>query len=356
MRIGTLAMVGFLLCAGCTPKRAQPVAKAAPVAPAPPAAEPVAQAAADTEKRPRLGDAAVYVDGQSRGVLRRLELPDTLKAHLVMRPGGEQATRFYFAEYAKALGIDPSKVRALHLYGGSRVSIVDQAEFQRIGGEIAFAFSQDDRGKPRVRWPSKKLNVNTAIDMLSAVAFYVDKEPPHLLIEEGTLAMPDGTPVEGKVPYAPNEQGNGTRVYVDGALVGTVKRKKLTDELLAPVPAGKESDPASFSLVAYAGKLGIDAKRAKAVDIISGDDLVARLDSKGAGKVTFRVPSRNRGQANVEVPAAEPEGKALVARVSAVQFFVKSAPPARKVVSIDEASDATPSPARGGGGGGSDDE
>ena len=352
MRIDALAMLGLLLCAGgCRSKHAQPVAKPATVA----TIEPVV-AAADTEKRPRLGEAAVYVDGQARGVIRRLELPDTLKAHLVTRPGGEQATRFYFAEYAKALGVDPLKVRALHLYGGSRVSLVDHAEFQRIGAEIAFSFSQDDRGKPRVRWPSKKLNVNTTIDMLSAVAFYVDKEPPHLLVEEGTLAMPDGSPVEGKVPYAPTEQGNGTRVYVDGALVGTVKRKKLTDDLVAP--GGKESDPASFSLLAYASKLNVDAKRAKAVDIISGDELIARLDSTSAAKVTFRVPSRNRGQANVEVPSQDPAASSRVARVSAVQFFVKSTPPPRKVIAIDDAPDATPGNGGNGGngGGGSDDE
>lgn len=351
-------MVGLLLCAGSATgcaKRSQPVAKAAPVAPAS-AVEPAAEQA-DTEKRPRLGDAAVYVDGQSRGVLRRLELPLTLKAHVETLPGGFLVTRYYFAEYAKAIGIDPAKIRGLHLYGGSRVSLVDQAEFQRIGGEIAFSFSQDDRGKPRARWPSKKLKVNTLIDMLSAVAFYVDKEPPHLLVEEGTLAMPDGSPVEGKVPYAPNEQGNGTRVYMDGALVGTVKRKKLTADLIAPNPVGKELEPACFSLVQYASKLGIDAKGAKAVDIISGDDLIARLDSSSAKKVTFRVPSRNRGQANVDMPAAEPEGKARVARVSAVQFFVKSAPPARKVIAIDDASEAAPGAKSGsGGGGGSDDD
>lgn len=360
MRISAPAILGLLLCAVCAPacasKRSQPVAKAAPPVAVAVVAEAAPGAAPDTEKRPRLGDAAVYVDGQSRGVLRRLELPEALKSHLVVRPGGENATRYYFAEYAKALGIDPLKVRGLHLYGGSRVSVVDQAEFRRIGDKLAFSFSQDDRGKPRARWPAIKLNVNTAIDMLSAVAFYVDKEPPRLNVEDGTLSMPDGSAVEGKVPYAPSEQGNGTRVYMDGALVGTVKRKKLTDDLIAPNAGAKDSDPASFSLVAYASTLGIDAKRVKAMDIISGDDVIARLDSAGARKVTFRVPSRNRGQANVEVPSAEPEGKARVARVSAVQFFVKSAPPQRTIAPIDEVPDATPSPAKSGGGGGSDDE
>ena len=169
MRIGALGLVGVLglvSCAAGSSKRTQPVAKAAPQAAAPQVVVPAAAQETDTEKRPRLGDAAVYVDGQSRGVLRRLELPNALKAHVVTLPGGLKATRYYFGEYAAALGIDPLRIRALHLYGGSRVSMVDHAAFQRIGSEIAFSFSQDDRGKPRARWPSKKLHINTAIDML----------------------------------------------------------------------------------------------------------------------------------------------------------------------------------------------
>ena len=160
--------------------------------------------------------------------------------------------------------------------------------------------------------------------------------------------MPDGSAVAGKVPYAPEEQGNGTRVYVDGALVGTVKRKKLTSDLAVP---GDESDagPTKFSLVAYTGKLGVDAKRAKAIDLVAGDDLVAHLAADGAKSVTFSVPSRNRGQALVDVPSSSGDGGSgsKPARISAIQIFVKTNPPVRDVVSIDDASEATPSAAVG---------
>ena len=201
-----------------------------------------------------------------------------------------------------------------------------------------FAFVQGDRGKPRVHFPSKPLHMNTTIDMLSGIAFYVDKEPP-TLDKNGELVMPDGTAVGSKVPYAPEEQGNGTRVYVDSALVGTVKRKKLTNDLVAP--SKDESGPTKFSLVAYATKLGVDTKGAKSIDLLAGDDVLAHLAPEGAKSVTFTVPSHNRGQALVDVPQGD--GSHAPARVTAVQIFVKTSPPSRVVVPVDDAAEATPS-------------
>jgi hypothetical protein len=350
MRNVHVFVLGLALCA-CAQKRSQPVARTAtPAAAKAPSAAPdlsaqaTAEAEAETkEKRPRLGEAAVYVDGKSVGVLRRQELPGKLPAHVLKLGEGYETTRYSLTEYITALGVDGKKVKAAHLYGGSRVVVVDRAELTRLGSEIMFSFSQGDRGKPRLHFPPKKLNVNTTIDMLSGMAFYVEKEPPTL--KDGELFMPDGTSATGKVPYAPEEQGSGTRVYVDGALVGTVKRKKLTNDLA--VPAAKDSDPTKFSLVAYAAKLGVDAKGAKSIDLIAGDDLVAHLDTEKAKGVTFQVPSRNRGQALVDVPQGD---STRAARVSAVQIFVKTTAPARAVVPLDDASEAAPNTAGGRGG------
>lgn len=346
MRIGLIVVVGLALSAGCAQKRSQPVARTAtpPVASAPASpAPPAASAAPEREKRPRLGEAAVYIDGKSVGVLRKQELPAKLTGKLVPIGEGYETLRYGFMDYAAALGIDTKKLRAAHLYGGSRIALVDRAELTRLGADIQLSFTQGDRGKPRVHFPPKKLNINTTIDMLSGIAFYVDKEPPTL--KDNELVMPDGSPVSGKVPYAPEEQGNGTRVYVDGALVGTVKRKKLTNDLAVP---GDENHAGAtkFSLVAYANKLGIDAKRAKAIDLVAGDDVVAHLAADSAKGVTFSVPSRNRGQALVDVPSSGPSGS-QPARISAIQIFVKTTPPVRNVVSLDDASEATPSAAVG---------
>lgn len=349
IRLGLGLGLGLALCAGCGQKRSQPAARTATPAVAPPAVAPPA-ADEDKEKRPRLGETAVYVDGKPVGVLRRQELPAKLPGHVVQVGGGYESTLYSLTEYVTALGFDPKKIRAAHLYGGKRMVVVDRAEFARIGSEIMFSFVQGDRGKPRIEFPPKKLNVNTTIDMLSSMAFYMEKEPP-TLNKDDELVMPDGTMVDGKVPYASEEQGNGTRVYVDGNLVGTVKRKKLTNDVAV---SGNEKDPTKFSLVGYAGKLNADVKRAKSIDLLAGDDLVAHLAPESAKDVTFYVPSRNRGQALVDVPqGSSADARTQPARISAVQIYVKTTAPTRVVVPLEKAFEAAPSTNAGRG---SDDE
>lgn len=354
---GTIA-VGAIVVA-CAQKRTPPIAQSAAPQNAAPTitAPPQADGAENREKRPRFGESVVYVDGKPVGVIRSSELPLALKARTADIGGGYKATRYGFIDYVRALGIDAGRIKALHLYGGSRVVVVDKAEVARIGDRIMFSFVQGDRGKPRVHWPPVKLNVNSTIDMVSNVAVYVDKEPP-VLDAKGQLVMPDGAPIEGKVPYAPEEQGNGTRVYVDGALIGTVKRKKLTTDMLVPGDTAKakasakvtEATPAAdrYSLLAYAAMLRPDAKQAKAIDLVAGDDVIAHLSSDQARSLAFDVPQRNRGQAVVDVPSASQR-----ARVSAVQIYVNKAPPARPVVAIDEAPEAA---IRAGQGGSASDE
>ncbi len=81
--------------AGCAQKRTQPIAKqsAAPVptTPAPPPADPEPD---DSQvKRPRFGEAAVYVDGRAVGVLRNLELPSSRKGRTGNLGEGYEAKR-----------------------------------------------------------------------------------------------------------------------------------------------------------------------------------------------------------------------------------------------------------------------
>jgi hypothetical protein len=350
-----LAIAAAALAAGCAQKRTQPAAQSgsrqvsAPVATAP--AVPADDPAADREKRPRFGESVVYVDGKPVGVVRASELPTSLQPRVIKLAGGYETKRWGFLDYARALGIDTKRIKAMHLYGGSRAVVVDRAELTRIGEGITFSFVQGDRGKARVHWPPVKLHTNSTIDMLSNVAFYVEKEPP--VLRDGELVMPDGTPVEGKVPYAPEEQGNGTRIYVDGKLVGTVKRKNLTSEMLvtgaAKAKAGSSKDAAEdrYSLLAYAARLRPEAKRATSIDLVAGDDVIARLSSETARALTFDVPRRNRGQAVADVPSGTGTTRA---RISAVQIYVSSTPPARSVVAIDEAPEAAVRTDHGGSG------
>lgn len=339
------AGVGVGGCAKRPASRVQAKATPAKVAPAP------APAPAAEERRARPRETAVYVDGVQKGILRMPELPPSFKAHAETQ-GGEPISRWYWTEYAKAIGVDLTKVRAVHFHGGARTSIVSQAELARIGKDLAFSFTRDDGGKPQMQWPSKKLNVSTLIDMLSAVAFYVEKEPPHLAADGVTLLFADGKEVGENLAYTNPEQGTGTRVYVDGALVDTVKRKRLTNDVLAN--GGLEGGETSkFSLSLYAKKLGIDATKAKAVDVVCGDDVVAQLPAAKTAEMTFDVPRHNRGHAMVSVPTAAGSREA---RVSAIQFYVKATPPSRKLTAIEDAPEARkPSGDGAGNGGGSSD-
>jgi hypothetical protein len=309
--------------------------------------------APDKEKRPRFGESVVYIDGKPVGVLRSTELPSKLKGRLLKLQEGYETTRYGVVDYVRALGVDAKRIKALHLYGGSRVVVVDRAELTRIGDDILFSFVQGDRGKPRLHWPAVKLHTNSTIDMVSNVAVYIEKEPP--VLNGRDLVMPDGSPVQTKVPYAPEEQGNGTRVYVDGALVGTVKRKKLTDDMLATGGVGGDN---RFSVLSYANKLRSDAKQAKAIDLVAGDDVIAHLTSETARTLTFTVPARNRGQAVVDLKAEDGEPQTRIsARVSAVQIYVNATPPKRTLTKIEDAPEANTKPSQGqGGGSGSDEE
>jgi hypothetical protein len=363
--LATIALGAVL--SGCAQKRTQPVVqsvaprKVVQLPPPPPEETP---AEGEKVKQPRFGESVVYIDGKPIGVIRASELPLGLKGRTVNVGGGYHATHYGILAYLRALGIDTKPVQAIHLYGGSRISLVDKAEVARIGERLEFSFVQGDHGKPRVEWPPTKLHVNTTIDMISNVAIYIEKAPP-TLGADGELVMPNGERVTTKVPYAPEEQGNGTRIYVDGVLSGTVKRKKITNDMIF-VPASTRDTAAAktepskgepedrFSVLAYAAKLRPEAKQAKSIDLLAGDDVLAHVDSDGARDLTFYVPAHNRGQAVVEVPSSDGAHRA---RITAIQIYVHSTPPARPIVKIDSAPEAFLGRGQGGGAGaGSDDE
>jgi len=285
---------------------------------------PGAGADAPTANHPRYGETTMYVDGEARAVLRFMELPPRLKP--VDQPAlAGSVERYLLADYLKAEGIDLARVRAVHVYGGQRVSPLTGDEVRAHAKELSFEFGGGDRGKPRIHYCGD-IRPPARVDMISALAVYVDKEPPqfHPDARGGFLAFADGVPIEG-IPYLPREQSKGTRVYVDGELAGVVKRKQLPDAILA----GKEDGQRTFSLEAYLHSIGVDPAGARAIDLISGDDLVERLDSRqwdqAKKSFTFTIPAHSQGQIAVAVPAAEGER----AKISAVQIFTKLAPPKR---------------------------
>jgi hypothetical protein len=335
---------------GCAQKHPTPTAKSAnptqassPVSP-PPLAQ-GSQTQTTEEKKPRFGEATVYVDGKTVGVLRFPELPAACKPKVVPVGGGYTQINYSINDYLTGVGVDTKKVKGLHLYGGKRAALLDEKEYKRIGARLEFSYLQRDRGKVRMEWPAEHLNTNTTIDMLTGVAVYVEKEPPHL--QGYDLVMPDGSRVGDKVPYADLEQGSGTRVYVDGALVATVKRKKLGSDIA--VPANDIEN--HFSLEGYAKSVGVPAGQARAIDLVAGDDIVGRYSADTVHDVSFAVPRHNQGKMLVDLRG---DTTTKQAKVSAVQIYVKSAPPSRKIVDPSSAPEATPGGGNGGGGGGGD--
>jgi hypothetical protein len=349
MRWSLLICVPILVgaCAKAPPATRGTSATAAGAKAAPPAQQQEELRA----KKPRLGEASVYVDGKPIAVMRVPEMPLGLKAHDVTT-NGLSTPRYFMGEYLKSLGVDLAKVKGFQAYGGSRVAVVDGDELRRIQNGLQLSYSRGDAGKPRLIWAVANLHANTTIDMVSAICVYVDKEPP--VLKDHELYYPDGTKVEG-VPYAPKEISKGTRVYVDGQLVATVKRK----EIPSSITLGGDPEHPRYSLGGWLTNAGIQTKGAKTIDFISGDDLIEHMDAKEweakKSDLAFTLPRHNQGQVAVAA------GSAKAAKVSAVQIFINKKAPERKVVPAEDIDDQISGDddrgnAMGGSGGASDEE
>lgn len=312
MRSLVLALIASAAVAGCARKPAPAGTSAtAQVVQAPiTAAE-----AAPREKQPRIKDGAVYVDGKITGFLKFNELPPGLVG-VVDRPG---ETEFGFASYLKALGVDVAKVRALHMHGG-RVSMLPGDSLRRGGDRVRFVFRGDGSGPARPRFAAgirPSMGLNTAIDMISAVSVYVDKEPP-TENADFVLVYPDGTLVGEGMPYADAEASAGTRVYFDGKLVSIVKRKSLSNDLLATDDLSKPK----FSLAAYLKAAGVDTQHAKRVELLGTDGEFVGVEPKELASMTFAVPARNKGLAVIDYGTTSD-------RKAAIQIYQHKTPPRR---------------------------
>jgi hypothetical protein len=283
----------------------------------------------------RIPEATVYVDGQPTAILRAPELPAGLVTRPIPRKFGPPAERYLVSEYLAAIKVDLKKVRALHVYGGSRVVAISGDEVRAHAGRLAFDFTMRDRGKVNMSFPPG-IKVNTTVDLVTNFAVYVDKEPPSLIVGDSGayLAFADGKKIEG-IPYAEREQLKGTRVYVDGALVSTMKRRTLPASIVLDGKAGDQNAVYSLSGFLSTTNTSASVNNVKAVDLLSDDDLVVRFDAAEWMRVqksmTFTLPQRSRGQLTIEIPGAG----GRKARISAVQIFSRVEPPKRWLAPTD---------------------
>lgn len=340
-----LAAVFFglaVLAGGCSSEAPQPRARsiAAVIAEKIPIWRAPQQNQSDDKRR--FKDAPVYIDGRRVGVIRPLEVPSALKPHMRIRAGKKPTPRYSIAEYIAAAGGDLAKVREVHLYGGrTRIAVVPGDELRKHREDLFFLFTGGARGKPRIGWPPDGIKVNASIDIVQAVAVYQDKEPPAFDPKTSVLSFADGKPIEG-IPYAPNEELKGTRFYADGVLAGWMKRKILPNSMLLP---GSEVGDGLFSLAAYVASLGVDPRKVKAIELIQDDDAVARLDGAALTReplLTFTLPRRSQGNLVLWLPKATfptfaaSQARGIPVRISAVQLFLKGAPPARTYAKVED--------------------
>jgi hypothetical protein len=266
------------------------VAAAAPAAPAhmPP---PESDYAPPTE-RGTFRDPGVFVDGQPVGVLRYGELPANLPVTWVTLDDGRKSRRYKIVDYLKTIGVNPAKVKAVHFYGGHRLSIVPGNLLRRYPNDVMFSFLQGTTGKPRPHYPSKDDFTVSKIDMISTMTIYVDKDPPRFDEKKRDLVDENGNPFAG-VPYATAELRGGTRVYAGGLLVGAIKRNTL----------GGQADD-HHSLAEWLEASGVDTSKYKTISFIADDQVVAELPASQA--VDFAAPPKSSGQMVFFLPNAAP--------------------------------------------------
>jgi hypothetical protein len=273
----------------------------------------------------------VYVDGKELGVIRPLELPSGLTPHRSSKRG-DWFYEYSLGEYVRALGIDQKGITAVHVYGGPEVALVSGDEFRRVGDRIFFAFSQGLRGRPRLIWP--EIRANTTFGRLDTIAIYVSRAAPPST-QNGDLYWADGTKVDG-VPYADAPFQKGTRVYRDGRLVATLKRRALPADLLL-----EGEITGRYSLAGYLTAAGASPFDAETVDLAEGDDVVARLGAadlvaRDGAPLSFSLPPSSGGRALVDLP----DGDRV--RLSAVFVFSKGMTPTRTVVPASQRGDEAP--------------
>jgi len=316
-------------------KKEPPVPPAVTAASASASADPFLVEAEKAMKRQRFQEALVYIDGEEVAVMRLTELPPTVKPVMLKLPDGRQVPRYRYDQYLTALGVDMAKVKSIHIYGGrDKVSIVSGDMARKFRETLRFDFLRGvNGGKTRMRYPPTRdgFETNVTIDLVVALAVYVKKDPPPYNTEAGELQWPDGGAVDG-IPYAPAEEGHGTRFYVDGKLISAMHRKTLPDKLLMP-----DSAPGHvrFSLLKYLDSVGVDVKQAKGVDFVWNDDVFARVPAatweRDRDAVAFSIPAHSHGKVAIHLPEDTRETGALIteSKISAVEIYIKNTPPDR---------------------------
>ncbi|MBX3260281.1 MAG: hypothetical protein KIS78_17245 [Labilithrix sp.] len=350
-----LMIAGVLTSAlACSKKTPEPTAgaKSAPRAVPPAAAAAAAAIGGDGKLDPNdpkhgtrrlMGlDAPVYVDGKQVAVLRAGEIPALTPIEL---EGGGRRYKIY--DYVKGIGVAPESIKSVHFHGNNdRIASLEGSELRKEKDRFLFSFISGNTGTPLQKWDTDDLKNEFVIHEIRRVTIYVSKPSPAIHPQRQCHVGADGDCTD-EIPYSDGVTAKGTRVYVDGKMVGFVKRRNVGDEMIAGAAAGDPSET-RYSLAKLVAGMGVEIAAFDTVEIMAGDDVIARATGEElaalAPRTTFTLPKHGHGKLKLHVPARiQAQGTGVADRdalVSAVLFYKATSPATKRdLVTISEDTD-----------------
>lgn len=287
-------------------------------------------------------DVGVFVDGVQTSVLRYGDLPSMPSTTL---EGGSVSYKLH--DYVKAIGVAPESIKSIHIHGNNdRIGSVEGSELLKQKDRFQFQFLSGNTGAPTVRWDTDGLKNEFVVHEIRKVTIYVKKASPLIDAKRSCHVGADGA-CSDAVPYASGDAVKGTRIYVDGKMVGFVKRRQLSDALVMGDTAPSETRERKYNLAKLVQGFGVDTTGVKAIELVAGDDVVAHADGDKlaslAPELYFTLPKHNHGKVRVHVPAGlqaqEPGTADKDALISSVQIFKTTKPASRELTAISEDTD-----------------
>lgn len=282
-------------------------------------------------------DAPVYVDGAQVAVFRFGEMPNI--------PNVEGTKRYLISDYLAGIGVDVNQIKSVHFHGNNdRIASIEGSELRKEKGRFQFSFISGDTGTPIQKWDTDHLKNEFVIHEIRRVTVFVKKAPTAIHPQKQCHVGADGD-CSDAIPYATGEVAKGTRVYLDGKMVGFVKRRQVTDAML--VSTGAEPSDNQYSVAKLIAGMGVDPASIKSVELMAGDDVVARATGEQftalAPKTSFTLPKHNHGKVRVHVPAElQAQAPGVTDRdalVSAVILHKNTTSANRDLVAISEDTD-----------------
>jgi hypothetical protein len=346
-----LLVSGAMGVVGCSRKPAEPATSAKSTTPAKAVSkttEIYEQPGAFDPNDPKHGtrklmnlDAPVYVDGVQTSVLRYGDL--VIKPHTILE--GETPS-YSIYDYVKSIGIAPESIKSIHLHGNNdRIGSIEGSELVKQKDRFTFTFSSQTTGAPTQRWDTEGLKNEFVVHEMRKVSIFV-KKAPIAIHPQRRCHLDAQNKCTDAIPYADKDAVHGTRVYVDGKMVGFVKRRQIQDTVLA----GKtESGDQKYNVAKFIESLGVKSDGVNAVELVAGDDVVARASAEQFDRLSpdffFVLPKHHHGKVRMHVPyelqvpvAGEKPGD-RDALVSSVHVYKTVTPTERPLVSISEDTD-----------------